>query len=139
MKKVIILFISVIFVMLTSCNKKEDNTIELVIRGEFPTKGKAIIHLYGYDKNIPDESTALITEKKINIKKNPLEINLEFPKDAYKIINSNYSKKEDVEFFITVDLDINEDKDVDYTQDFGGETLLMVVPGMKKEIYVKKI
>ncbi|WP_321330354.1 hypothetical protein [uncultured Ilyobacter sp.] len=139
MKRLIMLFFTVIFIVTVSCNKKENDIIELNVKGDFPTRGKAIIHLYGYDKNIPDETTALITIKKIDISENPLYIELDFPENAYEIINSNQSKKEDIEFFITVDLDINEDEDVDYTQDFAGETLLKVVPGMKKEVSVKKI
>ncbi|ADO84383.1 hypothetical protein [Ilyobacter polytropus] len=139
MKKLMILFITIILVVILSCNEREDNTIELTVKGDFPQKGKAIAHLYGYDKNLPDETTALITIKKININENPLYFKMEFPKDAYEVINSNQSKKEDIEFFITVDLDINEDEDIDYTQDFGGETLLRVIPGMKKDISVKKI
>jgi hypothetical protein len=139
MKRLIVLFVTVIFIVTVSCNKKENDIIELNVKGDFPTRGKAIIHLYGYDKNIPDETTALITIKKIDISENPLYIELDFPENAYEIINSNQSKKEDIEFFITVDLDINEDEDVDYTQDFAGETLLKVVPGMKKEVSVKKI
>ncbi|WP_319200446.1 hypothetical protein [uncultured Ilyobacter sp.] len=139
MKRLIMLFVTVIFIVTVSCNKKENDIIELNVKGDFPTRGKAIIHLYGYDKNIPDETTALITIKKIDISENPLYIELDFPENAYEIINSNQSKKEDIEFFITVDLDINEDEDVDYTQDFAGETLLKVVPGMKKEVSVKKI
>ncbi|WP_320047813.1 hypothetical protein [uncultured Ilyobacter sp.] len=139
MKKLVILFIAVIFIVIISCNKRENNIIELTVKGNFPTRGKAIIHLYGYDKNIPDETTALITIKKIDINENPLYLQLKFPKDAYETINSSQSRKEDIEFFITVDLDINEDEDIDYTQDFGGETLLRVTPGTKKEVYVKKI
>ncbi|WP_319371925.1 hypothetical protein [uncultured Ilyobacter sp.] len=139
MKKAIILFITAVFIIIVSCSKRGVDSIELIVKGDFPTEGKAIVHLYGYDKNIPDDSTTLMSIKKVDVNKNPLKLELEFPKDSYKVINSNYSNKDDIEFFITVDLDINEDEDVDYTQDFGHETLLRVFPGVKKEVLVKKI
>ncbi len=138
MKKIILMIISVIFVMISSCNNNE-NDIEVTIKGDFPKKGKAVVYLYGYDKNIPDESTTLITIKKTHINKNPLKLKVQFPENTYKIINSNYFEKEDIEFFITVDIDTDEDLDIDYAQDFDKNPILKVVPGIKKEVLMKKI